>query len=139
MTESDEITGFAERAQRDLVLEDLSAFRRMMISLYSGRCAVTGHQPGDENLEIFLFLPPEHGGELSPKNALLVEQAAASLLCRGLILISDDYMAFTPHPEIIGVLSDPPCAGRHLTLPDDASLWPDKALMSYHRSLFRAQ
>lgn len=131
--------GFGEGIQRGLVLDDAVAFRRMMIELYGERCAVTG-QPAGRGIEVFLFQPPAHGGALSTANALVVERAAASLLGRGLILISDDYLAFTPHPEIIGATHDPEeCPGRRLTLPDDVSLWPDRAMLSYHRSLFRAQ
>lgn len=129
---------FAESVQRGWAMDDAVAFRRMMLQLYGKRCAVTGHQP-EKGVEVFLFQPPSHGGLLSTANALVVERAAASLLGRGLILISDDYMAFTPHPEIIGASNDPASAGRRLTLPDEVSLWPDKAMLSYHRSLFRSQ
>lgn len=131
--------GFGEGVQRGLTMDDAVAFRKVMLEIYACRCAVTGHQPG-EGIEVFLFQPPAHGGALSTANALVVERAAASLLGRGLILISDDYLAFTPHPEIIGVSNDAEeCSGRRLTLPDDVSLWPDRAMLSYHRSLFRAQ
>jgi hypothetical protein len=131
-------SGLGEGVQRGWAMDDAVAFRGMMLELYSERCAVTGLQP-EKGAEVFLFQPPSHGGLLSTANALVVERAAASLLGRGLILISDDYMAFTPHPEIIGASNDPAGAGRRLTLPDDVSLWPDKAMLSYHRSLFRAQ
>lgn len=131
-------SGLSEGVQRGWVMDDAVAFRQMMLQLYDQRCAVTGQQP-EAGVEVFLFRAPALGGLLSTANALVVERAAASLLGSGLILISDDYRAFTPHPEIIGASNDEACAGRRLTLPDNVWLWPDKAMLAYHRNLFRSQ
>ena len=136
--------GFEEGVQRGFALDDASVFRRLMLDIYGSRCAVTGHVFGDggqsDSLEVFLFQPLDHGGVLSPTNAVVVEPAVASLLGKGLIFISDDFLAFTPHPEIIGAPSDPErLRGRPLSLPDNVGLWPERAMLSYHRSLFRAQ
>jgi hypothetical protein len=131
--------GFGEVAQGSFALDDAPAFHRLMLGLYGDHCAVTGHRP-DEPLDVFIFQPVGHGGALSPANAIVVEAAVASLLGRGLILISDDYMAYTPNPEIIGETRDPDAQrGRRLSLPADVSLWPRRDMLFYHRSLFRAQ
>lgn len=136
--------GFEEGFQRAFALDDAVSFRRLMLDIYGGRCAVTGRLLIDsgqaEALEVFLFQPLDHGGAMSTANAVVVEPAVASLLGKGLILISDEFLAFTPHPEIIGAPSDPTGSrGRRLTLPDTVALWPERAMISYHRSLFRAQ
>ena len=132
---------FGEGVQRDFVLDDAMAFQQLMLGLYGHRCAVTGRRADVEALEVFLFQPFDHGGMMVPSNSLVVEPAVASLLARGLILISDEYRAYTPHPEIVGVArpAEEPAAGRALMLPEDVAMWPEKAMIGYHRSLFRAQ
>ena len=140
MARNDQSLGLEEGVQRSFALDDPIAFRRLMLELYGDRCAVTGSDSAGEALEVFLFQPLGHDGPLTTGNAMVVEQAVASLLRRGLILISDDYLAFTPHPEVIGLPSDPDTLrGRNLFLPDDAALWPERSMLAYHRSLFRAQ
>ncbi len=136
--------GFEESFQSGFALEDAVAFRGLMLGLYGERCAVTGRAAGaegsGEGLEVFLFQPLGHGGAMSTGNAMVVEAAVASLLTKGLIFISDDFLAYTPHPEIIGAPSDPErMRGRRLWLPEDVSLWPERSMIGYHRSLFRAQ
>lgn len=137
-------SGFGEGVQRSFALDDAAMFRRLMLDLYRGRCAVTGQSPprkdAEDALEVFLFQPLCHGGAMTSGNAMVVETAVASLLGKGLILVSDDYFAFAPHPEIVGAAkaSEGQC-GRPLFLPDDVGLWPDRAMIGYHRSLFRAQ
>ena len=130
--------GFGESAQRGFALDDAVAFRRLMLDLYGDRCAVTGH--ADAGLELFLFQPLAHGGPMGTGNAIVVEPAVKSLLEQGLLLISDDYLAFMPHPEIIGGSAVPDAAqGHRIELPANVSLWPSRAMLAYHRSLFRAQ
>lgn len=137
-------SGFGEGVQRSFALDDAAIFRRLMLGLYGGRCAVTGQCPpqrsAEDALEVFLFQPLCHGGVMTSGNALVVEPAVASLLGKGLILVSDDYFAFAPHPEIVGAAkaSEARC-GRPLFLPDEVGQWPDRAMLAYHRSLFRAQ
>ncbi|MHA6297202.1 hypothetical protein [Devosia sp. CAU 1758] len=134
--------GFDEGFQRGFALDDAVAFRGFMLGLYDERCAVTGRavDADGESLELFLFQPLSHGGTMSTGNAMVVEAAVASLLGKGLIFISDDFLAYTPHPEIIGAPSDPERSrGRRLWLPEEVSLWPERSMIGYHRSLFRAQ
>lgn len=135
--------GFAEGVQSSFALDDAVAFRQMMLGLYQERCAVTGRDARtglDESLDVFLFQPLDHGGRLTPNNAIVVEPAVASLMGKGLILIGDDYTAFAPHPEVIGQEPDAEGSrGRRLWLPDSVSHWPDRTLIAYHRSLFLAQ
>jgi hypothetical protein len=136
--------GFEDGVQRGFALDDAVAFRALMLELYRERCAVTGRAAGadgsDEGLEVFMLQPLDHGGLMTPGNAIVVEPAVASLLGKGLIFISDDFLAYTPHPEIIGAASDPDSLqGRPLWLPADIALWPERSMLGYHRSLFRAQ
>lgn len=136
--------GFGEGMQRGFALDDAVAFRRLMLDLYQCRCAVTGQSPasgeGSDTLEVFLFQPLGHGGVMRPGNALVVEAAVASLLGKGLVWISDDYHAYAPYPEIIGAAGQPADqCGRPLSLPEDIALWPERSMIAYHRSLFRAQ
>lgn len=144
MAADDKRREFDEGVQRGFALDDALAFRRLMLDIYGQRCAVTGHgHPGDagaEGLEVFLLQPLEHGGMMTSANAIVVEAAVASLLGKGLILISDDFLAYTPHPELVGARREPgELHGQPLTLPDNVSLWPERAMIGYHRSLFRAQ
>ena len=135
--------GFGEGAQRSFVLDDAMAFRRLMLDIYDGRCAMTDGALGtgdDDSLEVFLFQPLEHGGALTSSNAVVVDRAAASLLRRGVVLVDDDYVTFLPHPEQLAPgVEAKPLLGRRLTLPENVSLWPDRAMLAYHRSLFQAQ
>jgi hypothetical protein len=135
--------GFEEGIQRGFALDDGVAFRQLMLGIYGNRCALTDGALGpghEDSLEVFLFQPLSHGGAMTTSNAMVVDMAAASLLDRGLVLISDDYLAFLPHPEYLGpALGTKPLPGRRLTLPDNVSLWPDRHMLAYHRSLFRAQ
>lgn len=136
--------GFGEGMQRGFALDDAVAFRRMMLELYQGRCAVTGRAPAEagasEALDVFLLQPLGHGGVMRPGNALVVEAAVASLLGKGLVWISDDYRAYAPFPEVIGAAGEPgDQKGRPLCLPKDVALWPERTMIAYHRSLFRAQ
>ena len=131
-------SGFGEGGQSAFALDDAVAFRRLVLDLYGHRCAVTGHE--DEGLDVFLFQPLEHGGTLVVGNALAVEPAVASLLAQGLLLISDDFVAFAPHPEVIGLESNADTVrGHRIRLPEAVSMWPDRTMLAYHRSLFRAQ
>lgn len=136
--------GFDEGIQRGFALDDAVAFQRMMLDVYGSRCAVTGRtlsaDPPIEGLEVFLFQPLGHGGAMTTANAVVVEPAVASLLSKGLILVTEDFLAYTPHPEIIGAANEPGVLrGRPLNLPDDVAMWPERAMINYHRSLFRAQ
>lgn len=134
--------GFGEGVQRSFALDDASAFRQLMLDIYGGRCAVTDGALGadDDSLEVFLFQPLEHGGVMTTSNALVVDRAAASLLRRGVVLVDDDYVTFLPHPEQLAPgVEAKPLPGRRLTLPDNVSLWPERSMLAYHRSLFRAQ
>jgi hypothetical protein len=135
--------GFGEGVQRSFALDDASAFRQLMLDIYGSRCAVTDGALGpgdDDSLEVFLFQPLEHGGAMSPSNAVVVDRAAAGLLRRGIVLVDDDYVTFLPHPEYLEAGVDAkPLPGRRLALPDNVSLWPERTMLAYHRSLFRAQ
>lgn len=120
------------------------AFRSLMLEIYSYRCAVTGKayavDEADEHLEVFLFQPLSHGGPMAPGNAVVVEEVVAGLLDKGHLLVSDTYCAYTSHPEIVAEPVEASDAqGRTMVLPDNVSLWPRRDLVSYHRSLFRAQ
>ena len=135
--------GFGEGVQRGFALDDAFAFRQLMLDIYGSRCAVTDGAlgPGDnDSLEVFLFQPLEHGGAMAPGNAVVVDRAAAGLLRRGIVLVDDDYVTFLPHPEHLEPGVDAkPLPGRRLALPDNVSLWPERTMLAYHRSLFRAQ
>jgi hypothetical protein len=135
--------GFGEGVQRGFALDDAAAFRQLMLDIYGGRCAVTDGALGtgdDDSLEVFLFQPLEHGGAMAPGNALVVDRAAASLLRRGVVLVDDDYVTFLPHPEHLAPGTEAkPIPGRMLALPDNVSLWPERNMLAYHRSLFSAQ
>ena len=144
VAERDRSAGFAEGVQRNFALDDAVAFRSLMLEIYGYRCAVTGmayaSDLADGYLEVFLFQPLSDGGPMTPGNAVVIEEVVAGLLDKGHLLISDDYRAYTSHPEIV---SEPVEAGdvqgRTMVLPDNLSLWPRRDLVSYHRSLFRAQ
>lgn len=135
--------GFGEGVQRGFALDDAVAFRRLMLDIYGSRCAVTDGALGlgdQDSLEVFLFQPLEHGGTMTTGNAVVVDSAAASLLRRGVVLVDDDYVTFLPHPEHLGPgVEAKPLPGRRLALPDNVSLWPERTMLAYHRSLFRAQ
>ena len=134
--------GFGEGVQRAFALDDAPAFRRMMLGLYGARCALMGEIMGsraEDGLDVFLFQPLAHGGVMTTGNAIVVDTAVASLLGKGLILINDDYEAFLPHPEVVGADLRDAVSARTLRLPGNVALWPDRAMLSYHRSLFRAQ
>ena len=135
--------GFGEGVQRSFAMDDAVAFRRLMLDIYGGRCAVTDGAlgpVGDDSLEVFLFQPLEHGGAMTTSNAVVVDRAAAGLLRRGVVLVDDDYFTFLPHPEHLAPGAEAkPLPGRMLALPDNVSLWPDRTMLAYHRSLFRAQ
>ena len=136
--------GFGEGIQRGFALDDAVAFRQLMLDIYSRRCAITGQvYSGDmteDGLEVFLLQPLDHGGQLRPANAIVVETAAARLLAQGIIFVSDDFLAYTPHPELAAPdAMDTNLQGRPLSLPDNVALWPDRAMLAYHRSMFRAQ
>lgn len=134
--------GFGEGIQRGFALDDAVMFRTMMLDIYGNRCAITGgalSPAAQDGLEVFLFQPLSHGGAMTPGNALVVDLAVASLLDRGEVLIGDDYTAYIPHPELI----DPALGAivqvrRPLTLPENVSLWPDRSLLAYRRSLYDA-
>lgn len=136
--------GLGEGLQRGFALDDGVAFRRLMLDIYGHRCAITGRFHADDgagdDLDVFLLQPLSHGGMLKPSNAIVVETAAARLLERGFVHISDDFLAYMPHPERAELESlSEDLQGRPLTLPDNPSLWPERAMLSYHRSLSRKQ
>lgn len=144
MAERDRSDGFAEGFQRGFALDDAVAFRRLMLDIYGNRCAVTGkvfaRDEADTDLEVFLFQPLVHGGSMSPRNAIVVDTVVAGLLGKGHILVSDTYKAYTLHPEIVGMPVEAGDEhGRNMALPENVSLWPAPTMVSYHRSLFRAQ
>ncbi|MBJ3783196.1 hypothetical protein [Devosia sediminis] len=138
MINHDDKPGFGEAGQRSFALDDAIAFQDLMLGIYGASCAVTGKS--EQGVELFLFQPLSHGGQMVAGNAVVVEPAVASLLSQGLLLISDDFSAYTPHPELVGVaITTETQRGRHIRLPEATSHWPDKAMLAYHRSLFRAQ
>lgn len=143
MTDNEDGSGFGEGAQRAFALDDAVAFRSLMLDIYSHSCALTGgalNAGPDDGLDVFLLQPLSHGGSMTPGNALVVDKAAARLLEQGLVLVDDDYVAFLPHPEIAGPPFDSgSSSGRQLHLPESVSLWPDRAMLAYHRSRFRTQ
>ncbi|MBB4052036.1 putative restriction endonuclease [Devosia subaequoris] len=144
MADRDRSVGFAEGIQRGFALDDAVSFRQLMLETYNRRCAVTGKSyaadEADEHLEVFLFQPLEHGGRMAPDNAVVVDTVVAGLLSKGHLLISDAYCAYTSHPEIVSEPVEASDAhGRNMVLPDNISLWPQRAMVGYHRSLFRAQ
>lgn len=135
--------GFGEGVQRSFAMDDAVAFRRLMLDIYNGRCAVTDGAlgpVGDDSLDVFLFQPLEHGGAMTTGNAVVVDRAAAGLLRRGVVLVDDDYFTFLPHPERLKPGAEArPLPGRMLALPGNVSLWPHRTMLAYHRSLFSAQ
>jgi len=144
VADRDRSVGFAEGLQRGFALDDAVPFRQLMLEIYDYRCAVTGKSyAGDgaeDHLEVFLFQPLEHGGHMVPGNAVVVDTVVAGLLAKGHLLVSDTYRAYTSHPEIVSEPVEASDAlGRNMMLPVNVSLWPQPALVGYHRSLFRAQ
>lgn len=133
--------GFGEAAQ---AFFDHSAIERLadeLISNYGLRCAVSGARLTQELEPTVFFLQPlDHHGEIHRGNALLVERASASLLQSGIVLISDDYEAFIARPDLVdpGMLATVQQRQR-LYLPENVDFWPSRAMIAYHRSLFRAQ
>lgn len=122
--------GFGEGFQSGFQLDDAAAFTRLMFELYDWRCAITGERfpPGEEllhpSLEVFLFIPLGVGGLLSFHNAIVVEHAAARLLYRGLVVISDDYCP---------VVVESGKVGPRLHLPTDKAFWPACTALQFHR------
>jgi predicted restriction endonuclease len=144
VADRDRSIGFAEGVQRGFALDDAVPFRQFMLEIYDYRCAVTGQayasDEADQHLEVFLFQPLGHGGQMAPGNAVVVDPVVAGLLGKGHLLISDAYRAYTSHPEIVSEPVEPSDAhGRNMVLPDNVSLWPQRDMVGYHRSLFRAQ
>ncbi len=144
MAERDRSIGFAEGVQRGFALDDAVSFRHLMLEIYDFRCAVTGKtyssDEAGEHLEVFLLQPLVHGGHMAPGNAVVVDTVVAGLLGKGHLLISDSYRAYTSHPEIVSEPVEASDAqGRNMMLPANVSLWPQLAMIGYHRSLFRAQ
>lgn len=133
-----------ELPQAGFALADAVAFRRFMLDIYGYRCAITGRvhaeDEAEEGLDVFLLQPLAHGGALQPGNAVVVETAAARLLEGGLVQIGDDFLVYLPDPERSDLDADmAERLGRPLSLPESPSLWPDRAMLAYRRSLSRGQ
>lgn len=142
MADEDFSSGFGEAAQPFFDYSEITHLAKRMMALYHCRCALSGAALSDRQFEpiVFFLQPLEHGGRIDPENALLVERASGRLLQSGIVLMSDEYEAYIARPDLLENTAGAGLEeGRKLFLPDSAEFWPSKAMIAYHRSLFRAQ
>ena len=107
------------------------AFRRRLINLYDGRCAISDCQV-EAALEAAHVLPYRGRNTNQPSNGLLLRADLHTLFDLGLIAVDSATMTVRIAPELEGTCYQV-YAGKKLRLPSDPASHPDCEALDKHR------
>jgi hypothetical protein len=109
-----------------------AGFRQRLLTVYEGRCAVTG---GDipETLEAAHIQPHASGGRMTTSNGLLLRADIHTLFDLGLIAIDPTNWSVLMHPSISRTDTGKGIRGRKLRLPVNPSDHPCRMSLDQRR------
>ena len=110
-------------------------FRKAVLAAYNFKCAVTGHSIvyGDTmNVQAAHIKGKEHGGSDNPTNGLSLSLDLHWAFDRGFFAINDDF-TLQVHEEMKENKVLQEIDRKKLLLPEDKTLWPNLAMIKYHR------